>query len=129
MATITDLYRTGKRNVPARPPISFAPKSWLPIVLEDGRINRKAYEFCVFSELKRRLNAGDVWVEGSKRFQSFESFLIPTPTFALMREEGPLPVAVETDVEIYLQEQRTILNKACPTLLGSQRRENSMMSS
>ncbi len=116
LATITDLYRTGKRNVPARAPISFAPKSWLPIVLEDGRINRKAYEFCVFSELKRRLDAGDVWVEGSKRFQSFESFLIPTPTFELMREEGPLPVEVETDVEIYLQEQRTILNNGLSDL-------------
>ncbi|WP_404924727.1 hypothetical protein [Mesorhizobium sp. ORM16] len=33
------------------------------------------------------------WVEGAKRFQSFESFLIPAPTFDLMREEGPLPVA------------------------------------
>ncbi|ESW76185.1 hypothetical protein X772_32305 [Mesorhizobium sp. LSJC280B00] len=66
--------------------------------------------------MKRRLDAGDVWVEGSKRFQSFESFLIPTPTFELMREEGPLPVAVETDVEIYLQEQRTILNKGLSDL-------------
>ena len=116
LATITDLYRSGKRNVPARAPISFAPKGWLPIVLEDGRINRKAYEFCVFSELKRRLDAGDIWVEGSKRFQSFESFLIPTPTFELMREEGPLPVAVDTDVETYLQNQRTILNRGLSDL-------------
>lgn len=60
--------------------------------------------------MKRRLDAGDVWVEGAKRFQSFESFLIPAPTFELMREEGPLPVAVDTDVETYLKQQRQTLN-------------------
>ncbi len=116
LATIADLYRSGRRNIPARAPISFAPKGWLPIILQDGGINRKAYEFCVFSELKRRLDAGDIWVEGSKRFQSFESFLIPTPTFELMREEGPLPIAVDTDVEAYLQNQQAILNKGLTDL-------------
>ncbi|WP_146076448.1 hypothetical protein [Rhizobium grahamii] len=64
----------------------------------------------MFSELKRRLDAGDVWVEGAKRFQSFESFPIQRPTFELTREEGPLPVAVDTDVEPYLNQQRQILN-------------------
>ena len=63
----------------------------MPFILQDGKIDRKAYELCLFSELKRRLDPGDVWVEGAKRFQSFGSFLIPKPTFELMREEGPLP--------------------------------------
>ncbi|WFU51535.1 Tn3 family transposase [Sinorhizobium terangae] len=111
LSVTADLYRSSKRNIPDKAPISFAPKAWMPLILEDGKINRRAYEFCLFSELKRRLDAGDVWVEGSKRFQSFESFLIPTPTFELMREEGPLPIAVETDVEAYLQQQRMILNE------------------
>lgn len=110
LSTVADLYRKGKRAIPDRAPISFAPKGWMPLLLQDGKIDRRAYELCLFSELKRRLDAGDVWVEGAKRFQSFESFLIPTPTFELMREEGPLPVAVDTDVETYLKQQRQILN-------------------
>lgn len=110
LSTVADLYRKGKRAIPDRAPISFAPKGWMPLILQDGKIDRRAYELCLFSELRRRLDAGDVWVEGAKRFQSFESFLIPAPTFELMREEGPLPVAVDTDVETYLKQQRQILN-------------------
>ncbi|KAB2729235.1 DUF4158 domain-containing protein [Brucella intermedia] len=110
LSVVADLYRTGKRAIPDKAPISFAPKGWMPLILQGGKIDRKAYELCLFSELKRRLDAGDVWVEGAKRFQSFESFLIPTPTFELMREEGPLPIAVDTDVDTYLRQQRQILN-------------------
>lgn len=116
LSVVADLYRTGKRAMPDKAPISFAPKGWMPLILQDGKIDRKAYELCLFSELKRRLNAGDVWVEGAKRFQSFESFLIPTPTFELMREEGPLPIAVHTDVETYLTQQRQILNEGLADL-------------
>ncbi|WP_284316938.1 Tn3 family transposase, partial [Labrys miyagiensis] len=110
LSVIADLYRTGKRAIPDKAPISFAPKAWMPLILQGGKIDRRAYELCLFSELKRRLDAGDVWVEGAKRFQSFESFLIPTPTFELMHAEGPLPVAVDTDVDTYLNLQRQILN-------------------
>lgn len=107
---VADLYLKGKRAIPDWAPISFAPRGWMPLILQDGKIDRRAYELCLFSELKRRLDAGDVWVERAKRFQSFESFLIPAPTFELMREEGPLPVAVDTDVETYLKQQRQTLN-------------------
>lgn len=116
LSVIADLYRTGKRAIPDKAPISFAPKGWMPLLLQDGKIDRKAYELCLFSELKRRLDAGDVWVEGANRFQSFESFLIPTPTFELMREEGPLPIAVDTDVETYLRQQRHVLNEGLADL-------------
>ncbi|QYA10524.1 Tn3 family transposase (plasmid) [Agrobacterium larrymoorei] len=116
LSVVADLYCSGKRAIPDRAPISFAPKGWMPLILQDGKIDRMAYELCLFSELKRRLDAGDVWVEGAKRFQSFESFLIPTPTFELMREEGPLPIAVDPDVETYLRQQRQVLNEGLADL-------------
>ncbi|EPE93809.1 transposase (plasmid) [Rhizobium grahamii CCGE 502] len=71
---IANLYRTRKRAIPDRAPISFAPKGWMLLILQDGKIDRRAYELCLFSELKRPLDAGDVWVEGRSGFQSFESF-------------------------------------------------------
>ena len=90
---IESLYQMGKRSVPEHAPLAFIPKTWRSLIVQpNGTINRKAYEFCTFSELKRRLEAGDVWVEGSKRFQSFENCLIPKATFELMRQDGPLPV-------------------------------------
>ncbi|WP_051252128.1 hypothetical protein [Rhizobium etli] len=62
LSVIADLYRRGKRAIPDRAPISFAPKGWMPLILQNGKIDRRAYELCLFSELKHRLDAGDIWV-------------------------------------------------------------------
>src|SRR5712671_7837496 len=96
------LYRTGQRSLPAKPPSRFIRRVWRSLVIQGGEIDRKAYELCVFFELRDRLRAGDIWVEGSRQYQDFESYLIPEPTFALFKAEGPLPVAIDTDVESYL---------------------------
>src|SRR3546814_4569084 len=53
---------------------------------------RSTYEFCALAELRDRLRAGDMWVEGSRRYRAVEQQLIPAPVFAAMREAGPLPV-------------------------------------
>ena len=115
LSVIAGLYRTGKRAISGNTPISFAPKGWMPLALQNGGIDRRAYEFRLFAELKRRFDAGDVRVQGARRFQSFESFLIPTPIFKMMRTEDPLPVAVDTDVGIRLSRQRRILDDVEPT--------------
>ena len=72
-------------------------------------IDRKAYEICALSELRDRLRAGDVWVEGSRQFRDFESCLVPRTTFDALREENALPVAVETDGTAYLPARRQAL--------------------
>ena len=84
---------------------------WRSLVIQGGEIDRKAYELCVFFELRDRLRAGDIWVEGSRQYQDFESYLIPEPTFALFKAEGPLPVAIDTDVESYLAGRRAGLDR------------------
>lgn len=42
--------RTGKRAIPDKVPISFAPKGWVPLNWQDGKIDRGAYELYQFSE-------------------------------------------------------------------------------
>ncbi|NKC49929.1 hypothetical protein HED54_26250 [Ochrobactrum anthropi ATCC 49188] len=49
LSVVADLYRTGKRTIPVKAPISFAPKGWMPLILQDGKIDRRAYELCLFS--------------------------------------------------------------------------------
>jgi hypothetical protein len=105
------LYRTGQRSLPAKAPIRFIRRVWRSLVIQGGEIDRKAYELCVFFELRDRLRAGDIWVEGSRQYQDFESYLIPEPTFALLKAEGPLPVAIDTDVESYLAGRRAGLDR------------------
>ena len=94
-----------------KPPTGFVRRAWRPFVFKDGEINRKAYELCVLSELRDRLRAGDVWVEGSRQYQDFENYLIPKPTFEILKSEGPLPLEIETNVDRYLDNRRTILSK------------------
>lgn len=44
--------------------------------------------------LRERLRAGDIWVDGSRAWRSFEGYLLPRPIFALMRAEGRLGLAI-----------------------------------
>lgn len=50
-------------------------------------------------------------VDGSRQYQGFESYLMPKPTFPLLRAEGPLPLAIETDPERYLEGRRDTLGR------------------
>jgi hypothetical protein len=56
-------------------------------VFRDGEIDRRAYELCAFFELRSRLRAGDVWVDRSRQYQDFENYLIPKPTFEILKAE------------------------------------------
>jgi Domain of unknown function (DUF4158) len=58
----------------------------------------KAYELCALSELRDRLRAGDVWVDGSR-------------TFEILKSEGPLPLDIETDIDRYLEDRWAILDR------------------
>jgi hypothetical protein len=109
--TLKTMYRTGQRSLPAKPPLRFIRPVWRPIVIQGGEIDRKAYELCAFFELRDRLRAGDIWVEGSRQYQDFESTLIPELTFALLKAEGPLPVAIDANVESYLDGRRAALDR------------------
>src|SRR3546814_16796831 len=100
------MHATGKRNLPVKPPTGFIRRSWRRFVMPDGQIDRKAYEICALSELRDRLRAGDVWVDGSRQFRDFESCLVPRTNFDDLRQEGDLPVAVDTDSVVYCTARR-----------------------
>jgi hypothetical protein len=51
-------------------------------------------------ELRDRLRAGDVWVEGSRRYRSVEDQLIPRALFAALQVANPLPIPARRLVEV-----------------------------
>ena len=107
-------YAGGRQSLPKCTPIAFVRRSWRPTVLAgrpDGRIDKRAYELCVLAELRDRLRAGDIWIEGSRRYRAVEDQLIPRPVFAAMREVGPLPVALPYDPDEYLAERAATLRR------------------
>jgi TnpA family transposase len=110
VALLRGLNAAGRRVLPGDVPVGFIRRGWRPFVMgPDGKPDRRAWEVCVLSELRDRLRAGDVWVEGSRRYRDFEDCLLPRPTLAALRAEGPLPVGVAEDAEAHLAARREAL--------------------
>ncbi len=87
-----DLLRTlnhgRRRPVPAEAPRAFVPARWRPYVfLPDGSIDRRYYELCVLWELRAALRAGDVWLDGSRRYADPATYLIPRDRWPTVRPE------------------------------------------
>jgi TnpA family transposase len=108
---LRELNHTGQRDLPAQVPTGFIRRVWRPLMLRDGAMDRRAYEICVLCELRDRLRAGDVWVEGSRNYRDFEDTLMPRPTFEQIKAEGPLSLGVEMDGAAHLQGRRDLLDQ------------------
>ena len=52
-------YDAGRRTWPASLPTGFIKRSWHDAVMTPQGLDRKAYEMCVFAELRDRLRAGE----------------------------------------------------------------------
>src|SRR6202049_1948328 len=74
--------------------------------VSDRRNRSPFYELCALSTLRDRLRAGDVWVAGSRQYRAFDEYLLPQPAWRELRETQPVPVAVETTCQAYLEQQR-----------------------
>ena len=107
---VRDLHAGRRRKLPAEAPTSFVRQGWRRQLLGAGEIDRRAYELSVFVELRDRLRAGDVWVEGSRQYRAVEQQLIPRPVFAAMRAAGPLPVSAPDSVQAWLRDRRALLD-------------------
>ena len=83
------LNHSGRRRVADRAPTNFVPARWQSYVIDaDGRIDRRYYELCALWELRAALRAGDVWVDGSRRYANPETYLIPRETVASQAGRG-----------------------------------------
>ena len=103
---VRELHAGTRRKVPLDTPVSFARRSWRAGLVREGAIDRRAFELCVLIELRDRLRAGDIWIEGSRAFRSVEDQLLPRPVVRTMREAGPLPLAVPDDPRAWLADRR-----------------------
>ena len=102
IALLRDQNQTGKRKLPADPPMPFAAKHWPSLIVQDGQPKRRVYETAVVSTLKDRLRAGDVWVDGSREYQRFDSYLMPRDRAEVVMRDA----VFETDPEVWLADRR-----------------------
>ncbi len=107
---LREANRKGSAALPKSAPTGFIRQRWASLVLPGGAIDRRHYELCVLSELRGRLQAGDIWVTGSRRYRSFEERLISEDTLNELQQAGTLPIAVEPDFEQFIAGRRTLLD-------------------
>ena len=71
-----------KPALPSDTPLSFIKDDWMPYVkISAGEIKREAYLVATTMELRGQIRSGDVWVEGSDKYNSLESKLVPADSF------------------------------------------------
>ncbi len=105
VAIIRDLHLGGLRKLPSDAPVGFIRQAWRRTI-GPGLPDRRIYELCVLVELRDRLRAGDMWVEGSRRYRAIEQQLISGPVFAAMCAAGPLPIPAPDTAAAWLAERR-----------------------
>ena len=112
---LRDANASGTHALPKTAPTAFVKQRWARHVFPggraDGNLDRRYYELCVLAELRDRLRAGDVWVVGSRRYRSFEEHLITPEAMHHIQGQGPLPLAIDADVERFLAERRDRLDR------------------
>lgn len=96
------------RKLPDDTPTSFVKKRWKDVVFKGKDIDRRYYELCLLSELKNVLRSGDAWVEGSRQFKDFNTYLISFEKFTELKQNQALP---QSDCTQYLNERLELLEK------------------
>ncbi|MEO7496238.1 MAG: Tn3 family transposase [Massilia sp.] len=98
-------------NVPPFAPVGFIRPQWKALVVGEHGIDRRLYEMCVLHELKDALRAGDLWIEGSRRFRKFNDYLVPARTFEALKRANALPLDIDTSCERYLHDRLALLEQ------------------
>jgi hypothetical protein len=97
-----------KRKLPEDAPTDFIPKRLLPLVMTDGKPDRKAWECALLLKLQDDLQSGNLSVKHGKRFGRFEDYFMLQERWEPLRESffrrSGLP-ADPKDVPSYLTER------------------------
>jgi TnpA family transposase len=75
-----------KRKLPEDAPTDFIPKRLLPLVLNDGKPDRKAWECALLMKLQEDLRSGNLSVKHGKRFGRFEDYFLPKERWEPLRK-------------------------------------------
>jgi len=74
-----------KRKLPEDAPTDFIPKRLLPLVMTDGKADRKAWECALLMKLQDDLRSGNLSVKHGKRFGRFEDYFLPKERWEPLR--------------------------------------------
>jgi TnpA family transposase len=92
---------------PMEAPLGHVTDRWRRLVF-DGRkhLNASLYEVAAFEALNAGLRSGDLYVVGSRRYQTFESYLLTKERWARLTETGQTRLALGGTADDYLERRR-----------------------
>jgi hypothetical protein len=118
------IYRRERLRLPDHVPTAFLKRSWRRRVrAESAGFDAHAYEVAVLVHLRDRLRSGDIWVEGSRAYRTFDDYLLPQPIFALMRAENRLGLAVPDDFHAWGAERTATLDRKLRALAAAAKQD------
>lgn len=98
-----------KRLLPQSIPTDFLSERWKKQVFtSEGQVMRKYYELALLDTLNHQIRAGNVAVEGSERYKSFDSYLFSKNEWE-KTEKDRHRLAVPLDFESYIAERQQTL--------------------
>lgn len=109
---IKQLHTRTLNKIPTDSPTDFISDSWKKYVIrKDGSLDRQYYELCALWELRNRLRSGEIWIEGGRRYNNPEHYLIPAGEWASSKIETCERLQLPMHVEERLQEKHQELEQ------------------
>ncbi|MGH9180552.1 MAG: Tn3 family transposase, partial [Acidimicrobiales bacterium] len=102
------LNAAGLRKVPSDAPVGFVPGRWASAVIGESGVDRHGWEMSLLAEVRNALRAGDLTVEGSRRYAPWDGELYAKDRWAQRRgswfSEGGLPASGQAYVDVATKE-------------------------
>ncbi len=73
--TLRAMNKERRKKVPDHVPLGFVPQRWMSVVARPDGIDRRAWELTLLFELRLALRAGELTVQGSRRYARWDSAL------------------------------------------------------
>lgn len=111
------IYLDSKTRVlPQTIPTDFLSERWKKQVFNsDGQIIRKYYELALLDTLNHQIRAGNVAVDGSQRYKSFDSYIFSKDEWH-QREKACQQLNVSVDFDTYLADRTQVLTDSLTRL-------------
>lgn len=92
--------------------LALVDKRWSKeVVAADGSVDHRMLELFIIVELKNRIAANEIWIKGSRTYRALDEDMISQQTYAIIKAEARIPVAIPVDVEIYLVQKAEALDQ------------------
>ncbi|HDF2330360.1 TPA: Tn3 family transposase [Morganella morganii] len=96
----------------AKDALDLVDKRWSKeIITADGVVDHRMLELFMVIELKNRIAANEIWIKGSRTYRTLDEDMISQQTYAIIKAEARIPVAIPVDVETYLAEKAEALDQ------------------